>query len=237
MIFLSNPFKIKVYSYIEVLAGNKGEICMLIKSIICKVSDEKKGLFSAAQEQWSELKALDGFYGQIGGWDESEACIVSLWKNMKMYQSFMNDTHDKIFYDSDQQNTYTSCKTELYQSLFDITETSFLDALAHSSFLRIAICDVKQESEKQFLHMQETVWNPGIARAEGMMGGVVGRSLSSNRYIVLSLWKDAAAHNQYVKEIFPQLLHTANPSQQVLHMEGKQTTFVSSWSVLPVHCK
>ncbi|MGG2015341.1 DUF4937 domain-containing protein [Bacillus sp. S10(2024)] len=209
---------------------------MLIKSIICKVSDEKKELFSAAQEQWDELKSLDGFYGQIGGWDESEACIFSLWENMKMYQSFMNESHDKIFNDNNQESTYTSCETELYQSLFDMTETPFVEALAHSSFLRVAICDVKQESEKQFLHMQETVWNPGIARAEGLMGGIVGRSLSSNRYIVLSLWKDEAAHRHYVKEIFPHLLHTANPSQQVLHLEGKQTTLVSSWSVLPVHC-
>ncbi|ENQ3106453.1 YdbC family protein [Bacillus cereus] len=210
---------------------------MLIKSIICKVSDEKKELFSAAQEQWGELNALDGFYGQIGGWDESEACIVSLWENMKMYQSFMNESHDKIFNDNNQESTYTSCETELYQSLFDMSETPFVEALAHSSFLRIAICDVKQESEKQFLHMQETVWNPGMERAEGMMGGVVGRSLSSNRYIVLSLWKDEAAHRHYVKEIFPQLLHTANLSQQVLHIEGKQTTLVNSWAVLPVHCK
>lgn len=210
---------------------------MLIKSIICKVSDEKKALFSAAQEQWSELNALNGFYGQIGGWDESEACIVSLWGNMKMYQSFMNESHDMIINDNNQESTYTSCETELYQSLFDMAETPFVEALAHSSFLRIAICDVKQESEKQFLHMQETVWNPGVTSAEGMMGGIVGKSLSSNRYIVLSLWKDAAAHSQYVKEIFPQLLHTANPSQQVLHTEGKQTTLVSSWSILPVHCK
>ncbi|HDX9578603.1 TPA: YdbC family protein [Bacillus pseudomycoides] len=209
---------------------------MLIKSIICKVSDEKKELFSAAQEQWSDLKSLDGFYGQIGGWDESEACILSLWENMKMYQSFMNESHDKIFYDNNQESTYTSCETELYQSLFDITDTSFIEALAHGSFLRVAICDVKQESEKQFLHMQETVWNPGMARAEGMMGGVVGKSLSSKRYIVLSVWKDVAAHKQYVKEMFPQLQHIANPSQQVLHMEGKQITLVSSWSVLPIHC-
>lgn len=237
MIFVSNPFKIKVLSFNEAFTGIKGEFCMLIKSIICNVSDKKKELFSVAQEQWSELKGLDGFYGQIGGWDESEACIVSLWENMKMYQSFMNESHDKIFNDNNQESTYTSCETELYQSLFNITETPFVEALAHSSFLRVAICDVKQESEKQFLHMQETVWNPGIARAEGMMGGVVGRALSSNRYIVLSLWKDANSHKQYVKEILPQLLHTANPSQQVLHLEGKQTALVSSWSVLPVHCK
>lgn len=220
----------------ESFGENRGDTSMLIKSINCKVDEEKKERFSTAQEQWGELKELEGFHGQVGGWNESEAYIVGCWENMKMYQKFMNETHDKIFYDSNQKGTYTSCETELYQSLFDITDTSFVEALAHSSFLRVAICDVEQGNEKQFLHMQETVWNPGIARVEGMMGGVVGRSLSSNRYIVLSLWKDVAAHQHYVKEIFPQLHHIANPSEQVLRIEGKQITLVSSWSVLPIHC-
>lgn len=220
----------------ESFGENKGDTSMLIKSINCKVDEEKKERFSTAQEQWGELKKLEGFHGQIGGWNESEAYIVGCWENMKMYQSFMNETHDTIFHSSNQKGTYTSCETELYQSLFDITDTSFVEALAHSSFLRVAICDVEQCNEKQFLHMQETIWNPGMARTEGMMGGVVGRSLSSNRYIVLSLWKDAAAHRLYVKEIFPQLQYNANPSEQVLRIEGKQITLVSAWSVLPIHC-
>jgi hypothetical protein len=37
---------------------------MLLKWIRCEVEDEKKSLFSAAQETWRDLKGCPGFLGQ-----------------------------------------------------------------------------------------------------------------------------------------------------------------------------
>ncbi|MEC3459188.1 DUF4937 domain-containing protein, partial [Bacillus thuringiensis] len=43
---------------------------MLLKTIYCKVEEEKKELFSSAQEKWHDIQHLDGFHGQFGGWNE-----------------------------------------------------------------------------------------------------------------------------------------------------------------------
>lgn len=70
---------------------------MLLKTIFCKVEEEKRELFSDAQEKWRDLQYLDGFHGQFGGWNEEEACVYTLWEDRNAYQSFMNDAHDTIF--------------------------------------------------------------------------------------------------------------------------------------------
>lgn len=54
---------------------------MLLKTIFCKVEEEKRELFSDAQEKWRDLQYLDGFYGQFGGWNEAEACVYTLWED------------------------------------------------------------------------------------------------------------------------------------------------------------
>lgn len=70
---------------------------MLLKTIYCKVEEEKKELFSKAQEKWRDIQHLDGFHWQFGGWNEDEACVFTLWENKSAYQSFMNGAHDTIY--------------------------------------------------------------------------------------------------------------------------------------------
>ncbi|WP_459503167.1 YdbC family protein [Bacillus sp. C1] len=205
---------------------------MLLKMIFCQVEKEKKGLFSEAQERWRGLQNLEGFHGQFGGWNEEEACVFSAWKDMNTYQQFMNKMHDPIFHNSNQKDTYVSCKTELYQTLFDIIENPFTNAIPQSSFIRTAICDVKIGHEKPFLHVQETIWNKGMEKSQGMLGGVVGKSLTnSNRYVVLSFWENKMLHQRYVKEIFPRLYELANISEDVENINGKQVACLKEWSV------
>ncbi len=38
------------------------------------------------------------------------------------------------------------------------------DVVTEGSFVRAAVCDVKEEKEKQFLHKQETIWNKGMKK-------------------------------------------------------------------------
>ncbi len=172
-------------------SDHRGELKMLLKTIYCKVEEEKKELFSSAQEKWRDIQHLDGFHGQFGGWNEDEACVFTLWEDRSVYQSFMNASHDTIYLNSNQEDTFLSCEIELFQTLYDITDMHLEYIVIEGAFVRVAICDVKLEKEKHFLHKQETIWNKGMEKAKGMLGGVVGKSLKNeNRYIVLTYWKD-----------------------------------------------
>ncbi|MFZ7806887.1 DUF4937 domain-containing protein [Bacillus thuringiensis] len=205
---------------------------MLLKTIYCKVEEEKKELFSSAQEKWRDIQHLDGFHGQFGGWNEDEACVFTLWEDRSVYQSFMNGAHDTIYLNSNQEDTFLSCEIELFQTLYDITDMHLKDVVIEGAFVRVAICDVKLEKEKHFLHKQETIWNKGMEKAKGMLGGVVGKSLENeNRYIVLTYWKDEIAHQHYVEEIFPDLYKLANIHEDIGKIQGKQAVCKEEWLV------
>ncbi|MED0987211.1 DUF4937 domain-containing protein [Bacillus paramycoides] len=205
---------------------------MLLKTIFCKVEEEKREMFSEAQEKWRDLQHLDGFHGQFGGWNEDEACVYTLWEDRNAYQSFMNDAHDTIFLNSNQEGTYISCNIEMFQTLYDITDTPLKDVITQGSFVRVAICDVKEGKEKHFLFIQETIWNKGMENANGMLGGVVGKSLKNeNRYIVLTYWKNEMAHQNYVEEIFPELYKLANTHEDIEEIKGKQVVCKEEWLV------
>ncbi|MBP3971548.1 DUF4937 domain-containing protein [Bacillus sp. WL1] len=205
---------------------------MLLKTIYCKVEEEKKELFSMAQEKWRDIQHLDGFYGQFGGWNEDEACVFTLWEDRSAYQSFINGAHDTIYVNSNQEDTFLSCEIDLFQTLYDITDMPLKDVVTEGSFVRVAICDVKSEKEQQFLHKQETIWNKGMENAKGILGGVVGKSLKNvNRYIVLTYWKDEMAHQNYVEEIFPELYKLANIHDDIEDIRGKQVVCKEGWMV------
>ncbi|WP_433772082.1 DUF4937 domain-containing protein [Bacillus wiedmannii] len=205
---------------------------MLLKTIFCKVEEEKREMFSDAQEKWRDLQHLDGFHGQFGGWNEDEACVYTLWKDRNAYQSFMNGAHDTIYLNSNQKDTFLSCEIELFQTLYDITDTPLKDVITQGSFVRVAICDVKQQKENQFLHKQETIWDKEMEKIKGMLGGVVGKSVKNEtRYIVLTYWKDEIAHERYMKEIFPGLYQLANINEYVESINGKKIIRKEEWSV------
>ncbi|MDM5239168.1 DUF4937 domain-containing protein [Bacillus cereus] len=205
---------------------------MLLKTIFCKVEEEKREMFSDAQEKWRDLQHLDGFHGQFGGWNEDEACVYTLWEDRGAYQSFMNGAHDIIYLNSNQKDTFLSCEIELFQTLYDIADTPLKDVIKQGSFVRVAICDVKQQKENQFLHKQETIWDKEMEKIKGMLGGVVGKSLKhENRYIVLTYWKDEIAHERYMKEIFPGLYQLANINEYVESINGKKIIRKEEWSV------
>ncbi|HDR4423955.1 TPA: DUF4937 domain-containing protein [Bacillus cereus] len=205
---------------------------MLLKTIYCKVEEEKKEFFSKAQENWRDIQQLDGFHGQFGGWHEGEACVFTLWEDRSAYQSFMNGAHDTIYVNSNQEDTFLSCEIELFQTLYDITDMPLKDVVIEGSFVRVAICDVKVEKEKEFLYKQETIWNKGIENAKGVLGGVIGKSLKTeNRYIVLTYWKDEMAHQNYVEEIFPELYKLANIHEDIEEVKGKQAICKEEWLV------
>src|SRR5712691_10980953 len=73
---------------------------MLLKWIICSIPQELQSAFSEAQKQWIALKGLQGFLGQVGGWNSKhplQAGVLSCWQDEASYQNFMHHIHDDIF--------------------------------------------------------------------------------------------------------------------------------------------
>jgi len=94
---------------------------MLIKWIECRVPVQDAGHFSRAQGFWRCLRDVDGFAGQLGGWDTLEpdtACILGLWRNPDAYESFMAGPHDRIVAASGQRECYRSVAVSLFDSDF-----------------------------------------------------------------------------------------------------------------------
>lgn len=82
---------------------------MLAKMMTCYVHEDQKEVFSYKQQHWAALAQVDGFIGQLGGWNteqQAEAFVLGLWEDEEAYQDFMKHTHDSIFYKSGQKSTY-----------------------------------------------------------------------------------------------------------------------------------
>ncbi len=82
---------------------------MFIKHINCFVIPENRLAFSETQKAWFKTKESKGFICQIGGWNQknqNEAVIISFWEDKSSLDSFMNKSHDDIFYQNKQSKTY-----------------------------------------------------------------------------------------------------------------------------------
>lgn len=90
---------------------------MYVKTIICEVGTNLKRDFSIAQTKWDNLKNINGFIAQIGGWNNinnNQAYIISLWKNKETLTYFMNHFHDQLIENSQQNKTYQSIKIHYF---------------------------------------------------------------------------------------------------------------------------
>lgn len=198
---------------------------MLVKWIRCNVPENKKAMFSQAQEQWDILKNSDGFLAQVGGWDRkhtSQAAILSFWRDNDAYQVFMEDQHNTIFKENEQESTYDSISVQIYEKLQDINEQDILKLFSKGTILRIADCLVRDEKQDHFEWVQKNIWNVGLKKSDGMLAGVFCKNEKNhpNRYLVVSLWEHIYAHKHYVAYALPSLLEQANVKEDVIQMKG-----------------
>src|SRR5262249_22146483 len=99
------------------------EVAMLVKWIVCEVAESTRGQFSLAQEQWAAVAGLEGFVGQVGGWDITtacHACIMALWRSPESYQAFMTREHDAIARKNGQASTYDAITTSLFEGMWEM---------------------------------------------------------------------------------------------------------------------
>ncbi|RBP03887.1 YdbC family protein [Rossellomorea aquimaris] len=212
---------------------------MIIKAITCKVSEECKEDFFEEQKIWKALSPLNGFLGQVGGWSKKEpltACIFAFWENQEAYKHFMDDAHDEIFFRSNQSSTYKSIDVSLYEENITIpgSEKRIIHALKKGKYVRMARVQVKPDHSDHFIEMQETIWNPGMSVAEGLLRRSFASSKKRMRdFLVFSCWKNERFHQEYVEKHFPVLVAATKIETDVQEIEGEELVLEEAWRVLP----
>jgi heme-degrading monooxygenase HmoA len=206
---------------------------VLLKVLRLDVPDARA--FDRTQRRWSALDEIDGFLGQAGGWtnaDPARAVIVAAWETRDAHGAFMNGEHDAIA--GKQREIYAGAQTGLFETICEIPgEAGALnEAIAQSSYLRLADCTIRPERTQHFRNVQESVWNAGMARAPGMLGGAFGVSYDDVlRYAVATFWSDEAAHRHYQEQIFPGLSALAGLNDDVVRAAAYRVNLVADWCV------
>jgi quinol monooxygenase YgiN len=212
---------------------------MLIKVITCKVKEEFREAFYEEQKIWSALSPLYGFLGQTGGWSTKnplKARIFAFWEDQKAYQYFMDHVHDEVLINSKQDSTHESIVVSLYKEVVKIpgSEKNMIQTLEKGGYVRTASTQVKHKRVNDFIRMQQTVWNPGMGEAEGMLGGTFAVSEKrKGNFLVFSCWKDGSFHRTYMEDHFPGLIAAARPQYDVEDFVGEEVRIEEDWIVLP----
>lgn len=199
--------------------------------MICQVSEDNKANFSKAQEQWSKLQKIRGFCGQVGGWSNGIACILGLWESLNIYQHFMQNIHDQIYFDNQQNLYYDSLSVNLFDSILLMKGRykHFSRAIKHSSFLRVANCHIKNDRHNHFIEVQKNIWYPAMQEA-GMQAGLFSQRNDQN-FLVTTLWKDLEEHNHYQTTYLPELKERAGVGEDLESIEGYGVSIVPEWTV------
>jgi heme-degrading monooxygenase HmoA len=123
---------------------------MLAKLMTCSVHSNQRDLFSYTQQHWAALAQVDGFIGQIGGWNtdqEEEAFVLGLWESEEAYQHFMKYTHDSIFYKSGQQSSYHHLDVDISKHVHTIggRYAFFRSSAIEARYMMVTTCRVHDD--------------------------------------------------------------------------------------------
>ncbi|XXM72483.1 YdbC family protein [Lysinibacillus sphaericus] len=210
---------------------------MIIKKITCKVKPSKKEAFFENQMQWKSLREVNGFLGQLGGWSAAyplTACIFSFWDTQRDYEYFMEEIHDGIVVRSGQGDSYESIEVNLFEEKFAITEKAedISVIIEKANYIRTALSCVKEDAVQHFEDMQVTIWNPGMEKFTGMLGGTFAISQKQrNLFLSVTGWEDEAEHQKYVEKDFTELRNKAGTSQDALKITGEHFKVEEAWRV------
>ncbi|HYK73587.1 MAG TPA: YdbC family protein [Pseudoneobacillus sp.] len=208
---------------------------MLVKWLVCGVEEKDKPRFDEAQRSWNTLKGIPGFLAQIGGWNIKspyEACIWALWEDEQSYNDFMQVHHDSIFYASNQKDTYSSIRVNLYKDILQISNSDVKNCINNTTVLRVASCDIQERKESQFLNIQRDDWNPGMKNCPGMLGGIVSKNINSiNNFLVTSLWNDLKSHQYYIEYLFQKLRAQSKLDDYTTSLDVQLVHLIDEWKV------
>lgn len=195
---------------------------MLIKWVRCRVTDPPA--FGAGQQTWGPLVDVPGFLGQWGGWSASGAAhVFALWRTAEDHAAFLEGPHDRLA--AAQAGTFDEIDVRLFGR-----EQVIGAGPGEGSVVRLAHCHVRPGREEHFTRAQVEVWNPGMAAAPGLNGGVFGRRVS-REFLVLTWWRSAQEHARYQVERFPQLREASCAADDLGDITGDLVALESSWTV------
>ncbi len=215
---------------------------MLLKWIVCRVAADKAAAFSQAQRAWGACADAVGFLGQAGGFAGDDACVAALWSDEPALAAFMAHLHDPIVAGTVQERTYESLETTPFRPLLRMRAASgaraslasVVDAVVDATVIRVADCRVRDGRADHFVDAQLRVWLPGMAAAPGMRGGFFSVSQEDpRRFLVVTGWDAAAAHDAYAKERVPELRAAASVDDDLESLRGHRVLCEPSWRVHP----
>jgi hypothetical protein len=150
----------------------------------------------------------------------------------------MAELHDQIFVNSGQENSYESIDVNLYQEELMIPglEDDIVNVLKISKYIRVSLSQVKEHRMTNFVDIQKKVWNTGLQKSEGMLGGTFACSQKQeNEYLVLTGWKNEVDHQNYIEQYFPELLISAKPNDDLVELKGDRFKVEEAWRVCPIN--
>ena len=208
----------------------------LVKWITCSVDAGNRDRFSAAQQRWSVIAAEPGLVAQVGAWDQarSEACILGCWTDKSAYQAFMSGRHDDVAERSGQRGTYQGMEIATGESLLTIPghADTLADAVSRGVLLRVADCRVHPGRHEHFTAVQRDIWIPGMAAADGMLGGLFSQ-LGEDRYLVTTWWSSVQAHHRYSTADVSGLRRRAAADEDIAELRGHALILQPEWRIQP----
>lgn len=201
---------------------------VLVKWITCEVVDRSG--FDRGQRAWAALQGAPGFLGQGGGWscqDPGTAHLFASWADRASYQAFMDGQHDDIA--AAQAGTYAGIGVRVLEHRLDVGRP-VSPGFPGASLLRLAYCHVRPGRIGHFISAQAGVWNPGMASAPGMLGGVFAQA-ADTEFLVLSMWRSPADHEKYRAERFAGLRRRAAATEDLTDVAGDLVEVERTWSV------
>ncbi|WP_458354121.1 YdbC family protein [Peribacillus frigoritolerans] len=203
-----------------------------MKWIKCQVNEENKHSFSKAQEGWGELRHCAGFMCQIGGWNRNEpnqAGILSVWKDLHCYESFMQHQHAEIFGKSDQGSTYKNISVDIFESISNIGTTDITDFVDKVKLIRVAEYSVGNVKRARFEQVLKDAGNRGMI--PGMLSGAFGKR-QNGRYLAASLWENEDSHQRYADNEWPALINESGVKDSIQRISVSLIELHPMWAVI-----
>lgn len=139
----------------------------------------------------------------------------------------MEHGHDPIA--TAQAGSYAAIEVRLLDRRSDIGE-GLPAGLAGATVLRLAHCQVRTHRRTHFIRAQTDVWNPGMAAAPGMCGGVFTER-GEGEFLVVSSWQSLTDHERYRNDRFPGLRRRSGAADDLDRISGDVVLVEPAWSV------
>ncbi len=141
----------------------------------------------------------------------------------------MQTFHDPIAAKANQSGTYSSINVSYLNHVMDIP-AYHNSTIFKSQFVRIADCKIHEGKEREFLDVQNSVWNKGMSSVKGMLGGYVWNfEKEPLRYLVTTFWESKAMHEFYMHEYFPELKSSAHIETHISEVKGTAALIENNW--------